>query len=86
MLIFLQSVSYRKKKPEFNQTFTPDNRYVTAKIEVNLRKTPSIEGELVGTLKKGEFILCTGDSDMGWSRLYFNGMTVYAITSYLEKV
>ncbi len=68
---------------EFNQTFTAANRYVTAKIEVNLRKTPSIDGELVGSIKKGEFVLCTGDSDMGWSRLDYNGQRVFAVTSYL---
>lgn len=68
---------------EFNQTFTSANRNVTAKIEVNLRKTPSIDGEVVGTLKKGEFVLCTGDSDMGWSRLDYKGERVFAVTSYL---
>lgn len=68
---------------EFNQTFAPANRKVTAKIEVNLRKTPSIDGEVVGSLKKGEFVLCTGDSDMGWSRLDYKGERVFAVTSYL---
>jgi len=68
---------------EFNQTFTAANRRVTAKIEVNLRKIPSIEGEVVGSLKKGEYVLCTGDSDMGWSRLEYKGQRVFAVTSYL---
>ena len=70
-------------KKEFNQTFTPVSRLVTAKIEVNLRKIPSIDGELVGTLKKGDYLPCTGDSDMGWSRLEYEGEKVYAVTSYL---
>ncbi len=70
-------------KKEFNQTFTPVSRLVTAKIEVNLRRIPSIDGELVGTLKKGDYLPCTGDSDMGWSRLEYEGEKVYAVTSYL---
>ncbi len=70
---------------DFRQTFQPVSYRVTAKDEVNLRSTPSIEGEIVGTLKKGEFLLCTGRGDMGWSRLDFSGQTVYAVTSYLTE-
>ncbi len=73
----------KNPQKEFNQTFTSVSRLVTAKIEVNLRKIPSIDGELVGSLKKGDFLLCTGDSDMGWSRLEYEGQKVYAVTSYL---
>ncbi len=70
-------------KREFNQTFTSCDKMVTAKVEVNLRAIPSIEGELLGTLKKGEYVSCTGESDMGWSRLLWNGQRVFAVTTYL---
>lgn len=79
----LQEQVEQTPKKEFNQTFMPVSRLVTAKIEVNLRKIPSIDGELVSTLKKGDYLLCTGDSDMGWSRLEYEGQKVYAVTSYL---
>ncbi len=68
---------------EFNQTFTAASRRVTAKIEVNLRSIPSMDGEIVGVLKNGEYLTCTGDSDMGWSRLDMDGQRVFAVTTYL---
>ena len=63
--------------------FTPQSDRVTAKIEVNLRKAPSTDSESVGILTSGTFIERTAVSDKGWSRLNFNGQTVYAVTSYL---
>lgn len=63
--------------------FTPQSDRVTAKIEVNLRKAPSTDSESVGKLTSGTFIERTAVSDKGWSRLNFNGQTVYAVTSYL---
>lgn len=63
--------------------FTPQADRVTAKIEVNLRKSPSTDSESVGKLTSGTFIERTAVSDKGWSRLVFNGQTVYAVTSYL---
>ncbi len=63
--------------------FTPQSDRVTAKIEVNLRKSPSTDSETVGKLVSGTFIERTAISDKGWSRLNFNGQIVYAVTSYL---
>lgn len=70
---------------DFIQSFAPCSENVTAKNEVNLRATPSIEGQIVGILKRGEVLSCTGKSDMGWSRLLLNGQAVYAVTSYLTS-
>lgn len=64
-------------------TFTAVNDEVTAKDTVNLRSIPSTDGEIVATLKNGEFLQRTAKSNRGWSRLIFNGKTVYAVTSYL---
>ncbi len=64
-------------------TFTPQNDSVTAKIEVNLRTLPTTDSESAGTLVSGTFLERTAISDRGWSRLKFNGQTVYAVTSYL---
>ncbi len=67
--------------------FTPVNEQVTAKVEVNLRTMPSVEhedSEVVYTLKNGEYVLRTGiNTDVGWSRVEYNGHTLYCISSYL---
>lgn len=66
------------------QTYKEVNEQVTAKSETNLRDKASTEGStVVYTLKNGEFITRTGIGDKGWSRLIYNGQTVYAVTSYL---
>ncbi len=66
--------------------FTAVDEQVTAKEETNLRTKPTTEGsEVVYMLKKGEYVRRTGiNGATGWSRLEYNGQTVYAITSYLE--
>ncbi len=65
--------------------FTEVNEEVTAKDSTNLRNIPS-QGEdstVVYTLQNGESLTRTGISDSGWSRLTYNGQTVYAVSSYL---
>lgn len=66
--------------------FTYVNEQVTAKSETNLRTLPSVtDSEVVYTLKNGEYLTRTGVSTNGWSRLIYNGQTVYAVSSYLTK-
>ncbi len=65
--------------------YTDVNDTVTAKEVVNLREGPSTKYNVVGTLKSGEFLTRTGKGSNGWSKLNFNGKTVYAITSYLSN-
>ena len=39
---------------------------------------------MVYTLKNGEYILRTGiNTDVGWSRVEYNGQILYCISSYL---
>ena len=67
--------------------FTAVNENVTAKIEVNLRTLPSVtnpDAAVAATLKYGEWITRTGISDSGWSRVEYNGQTLYCISSYLS--
>lgn len=72
---------------DFKQVFEAKDIRLTAKIEVNLRSRPSMESTVVAVLKKGEFLQCTGVSDMGWARLIYEGEPVYAVYSMLsEKV
>lgn len=75
---------------EVKTTFEDINDYVTAKEVVNLRSLPSTTHEssrILGTLSAGEKLKRTGvNRELGWSRLEYNGITVYAITSYLENI
>lgn len=63
--------------------YTSVSDEVTAKIETNLRDGATTKSNIVGTLKNGEFLKRTATGSNGWSRLIYNGKTVYAITSYL---
>ena len=66
--------------------FQAVNEQVTAKSETNLRTLPSVtDSEVVYTLKNGEYLTRTGISTNGWSRLEYNGQTVYAVSSYLTN-
>lgn len=74
--------------PSQSDGFTAVNEQVTAKSETNLRSVPSSKdgaATVVYTLKNGEFVQRIGiNSASGWSKLNYNGQTVYAITSYLQ--
>ena len=66
--------------------FMPVSDQVTAKVEVNLRKLPSVEHEdavVIAKLKNGQVAQRIGISDNGWSRLKYNGVICYAVSSYL---
>ena len=64
------------------------NDTVTAKIEVNLRALPSVtnpDATVVATIKNGETVTRTGiNEEFGWSRVEYNGQTLYCVTSYLS--
>lgn len=66
--------------------FTEVSDTVTAKDVTNLRSVPStLDAEnVVSQLLNGETLSRTGINDAtGWSRLDYNGQTVYAVTGYL---
>jgi len=67
--------------------FEEMNDLVTAKVEVNLRSLPSVEDPdcvVVASLKNGEVVTRTGiNRDVGWSRVEYNGQTLYCVSSYL---
>lgn len=62
---------------------------VTAKVEVNLRTLPSVEDpdcQVIATLKNGEVVTRTGiNRDLGWSRVTYDGQTLYCVSSYLTE-
>ncbi len=63
---------------------------VTPKMSVNLRTEPSTsQGDVTVyyELQYGETVRRTGyDQDAGWSRVEYDGQTLYAVTSYLYIV
>lgn len=67
--------------------FTEMNDTVTAKIEVNLRSLPSVtnpDATVIAVLHNGETVTRTGiNNEYGWSRVDYNGQTLYCISSYL---
>ena len=60
---------------------------MTAKDEVNLRSMPSVtdaNSQVVATIKNGEVVVRTGiNNEQGWSRVEYNGQTLYCVSSYL---
>ena len=73
---------------EFKTQFTTVSENVTAKEVTNLRNRPSVEppSEVIVQLHNGEVITRTGVSDVGWSRVEYNGQALYCISSYLQTV
>lgn len=71
--------------PEADMLFNDINETVTAKIEVNLRDKPSqdTDASVIATIKNGQTVTRTGISSSGWSRVIYNGVTCYAVSSYL---
>ena len=65
--------------------FTECQEEVTAKIETNLRTEPSTRSDdtVVAKLIHGEKVVRTGLGSNGWSRVEYNGQTLYAVSSYL---
>lgn len=68
-----------------DQIYTTVNDKVTAKETVNLRASASTDSKIIGTLKNGTVLKRTAKGTNGWSRLLYNGKTVYAVSSYLTK-
>ncbi|MCI9382881.1 MAG: glycoside hydrolase family 25 [Lachnospiraceae bacterium] len=84
-------LSYRPpvKEPDdgLKTKFQSVSEYVTPKIEINLRMLPSItnsDAVVAATVKAGEVFVRTGiNTDYGWSRVEYNGQTLYCVSSYL---
>lgn len=74
---------------ESGMTFTEVNETVTCKDVLNLRDRPS-QGEasvVIAKIKNGETVTRTGYNETtGWSRVIYNGQTLYCVSSYLVVV
>ena len=75
---------------EIQTQFREVSDQVTAKDVVNLRNIPSTQradSKVITQLKNGEVITRTGiNEDVGWSRVEYNGQTLYCVSSYLQVV
>ena len=69
--------------PELGITFTATSGQITAKDETNLRSLPSTAGDIIATLKNGEYATLVATGSNGWSKLQYNGKTVYALSRLL---
>ncbi len=71
--------------PEVGIIFTEVNETVTAKQETNLRSEPSTlnDASITARLVHGDTATRTGIGHNGWSRVIYNGQTLYAVSSYL---
>lgn len=66
--------------------FTQDSSNVTPKDVINLRSEPSTlnADNIVAQAKNGEVLSRTGiNESTGWSRIEYNGGTLYAVSQYL---
>lgn len=70
--------------------FTDCSDRVSPKIEVNLRTLPSVtnpDSVVVVTLPYGAVVTRTGiNTDVGWSRVEYEGQVLYCISSYVYVV
>lgn len=86
-------LSYQPPQEEpddgFQTKFSNVNEKMTAKVEVNLRNMPSVTNEnskVIATIVSGDIVTRTGiNNEMGWSRVEYNGQTLYCISSYLTS-
>ena len=78
-------LNYRSDKPsDEKDLYTPVDEQVTAKDVVNLRESATTNSNIVASLKNGEVVKRVGVNVAGgWSKLVYNGKTVYAVSSYL---
>ena len=65
--------------------FQEVNEQVTAKNEVNLRSSmdQGTDDNIVCSLVNGAIALRTGIAENGWSRVVYEGQTLYCVSSYL---
>lgn len=83
-----QEVQQAQETSGFKTKFTDCSDTVTAKDVVNLRNKPSVtdeDSQVIATLSAGETALRTGiNNEYGWSRVEYNGQTLYCVSSYLR--
>ena len=67
-------------------TYQEVNQTVKATAKVNIRKGPGVDYDILGQLQAGEEVKRTGIGSKGWSRITYDGKTVYVSNNYLKVV
>ncbi len=85
-----QEEQHPEETSGFRTKFTACNEIVTAKEMVNLRSKPSVTDEdsiVAVNLYAGDTAIRTGiNTEYGWSRVEYNGQTLYCVSSFLRVV
>lgn len=68
---------------ENDPIFKTVNEIVYATTIVNVRSTPKMNGEKVGSLKSEESVLRIGICENGWSKVIYNNFEAYIFSQYL---
>lgn len=71
------------KKPDLGVSFKSVDEIVEATQNVRMRKQPDANAEVVGTLPGGTKVKRTG-YDSKWSKIVYDGKTVYVASEYLQ--
>lgn len=71
------------KKPDLGVSFKSVDETVEATQNVRMRKQPDANAEVAGTLPGGTKVKRTG-YDSKWSKIVYNGKTVYVASEYLQ--
>ena len=74
---------------EIKTQFEDIDDWVTPKEKVNLRSIPSVDdprSQVVATITSADKVHRTGiNRDVGWSRVEYEGQTLYCVTQYLNE-
>ena len=80
---YILSELLAKKKPDLGVSFKKVDETVEATQNVRMRKQPNANAEVAGTLPGGTKVTRTGYNKK-WSRIVYNGKTLYVATEYLQ--
>jgi len=71
-----------KGAPQTTQTAVTQNAEITS--NVNFRKGPSTDNEVIRQLKKGDKVTLTGEVSSGWTQITHNGETGWVSAEFLK--
>ena len=81
--VYVVSEYLTKEEPKEEVVFKDTHENLYAKQSCNLRASWSTDSEKVGYLEKGQPVERTGYADNGWSRILYEGKTVYVASRLL---
>lgn len=73
------------KLPEYEVTPLEESIVMYASTAVNVRKGPSTDFEIIGSLNRGRDVTVTGQADTGWYEILYNEETAFVSNSYLQN-